>query len=1022
MGSKLSHALWIICCCISVLSTILTHLTQAAREVILLDSKAQQTELEWISFPADGWEEISGVDENYIPIRTYQVCRVMEPNQNNWLRTNWIARSNAQRIFVEMKFTLRDCNSIPGVLGTCKETFNLYYLESDSDAGRNIKEVQYLKIDTIAADESFTQGDLGERVMKLNTEVREIGPLSRKGFYLAFQDVGACIALVSVRVYYKKCWSIVENLAIFPDTVTGSEFSSLVEVHGACVSNAEEEAENSPKMHCSAEGEWLVPIGKCICKAGFQQKGDDCDACGWGFYKSSSLDHQCARCPAHSHTDQEGSSRCECEDGYNRALTDPPSVPCTRPPSAPQNLIYNINQTTVNLEWGPPADTGGRNDVTYRIMCKRCSWELGECMPCSGSIGFMPQQTGLADTYVTIIDLLAHANYTFEVEAVNGVSDLSRTQRLFAAVSITTSQAAPSQVSGVMKDRVQQRIVNLSWKEPEHPNGVITEYEIKYYEKNLKDRTYSTVKSTSTSTTINNLKPGTAYIFQIRAFTTAGYGNYSPRIEVLTLEESTATAASTEQNPVIIIAVVAVAGTIILVFMVFGFIIGRRYGTKEHAEPGHTLEGILRCFPYVRRAIEIHCGYSKAEQEGDEELYFHFKLPGSRTYIDPETYEDPNRAVHQFAKELDASCIKIERVIGAGEFGEVCSGRLKLPGKRDIPVAIKTLKVGFTEKQRRDFLCEASIMGQFDHPNVVHLEGVVTRGKPIMIVIEYMENGSLDAFLRKHDGQFTVIQLVGMLRGIAAGMRYLADMGYVHRDLAARNILVNSNLVCKVSDFGLSRIVEDDPEAVYTTTGGKIPVRWTAPEAIQYRKFTSASDVWSYGIVMWEVMSYGERPYWDMSNQDVIKAIEEGYRLPAPMDCPPGLHQLMLDCWQQERNERPKFDQIVGILDKMIRNPNSLKVPVGTCSRPINPLLDQNTLDFTSFRCVGDWLEAIKMERYKDNLTAAGYSTLESVARMTIEDVMSLGITLVGHQKKIMSSIQTMRAQMLHLHGTGIQV
>ncbi|XP_041043882.1 ephrin type-A receptor 7 isoform X1 [Carcharodon carcharias] len=1007
MSSKLSRALWIICGCLSLLSTILTHLTQAAREVILLDSKAQQTELEWISFPPDGWEEISGVDENYIPIRTYQVCRVMEPNQNNWLRTNWIARGNAQRIFVEVKFTLRDCNSIPGVLGTCKETFNLYYFESDSEAGWNIKESQYLKIDTIAADESFTQGDLGERVMKLNTEVREIGPLSKKGFYLAFQDVGACIALVSVRVYYKKCWSIVENLAVFPDTVTGSEFSSLVEVRGTCVSDAEEETENPPKMHCSAEGEWLVPIGKCICKAGFQQKGDECEACGPGFYKSSSQDDRCARCPAHSHTAREGSSWCECEDGYYRALTDPPSVSCTRPPSAPQNLIYNINQTTVSLEWGPPADTGGRDDVTYRIMCKQCSWEQGECVPCGSSIGFMPQQSGLADTYVTVVDLLAHANYTFEVEAVNGVSDLSRTQRLFAAVSITTSQAAPSQVSGLVKDRVQQRTVNLSWKEPEHPNGVITAYEIKYYEKNLKERTYSTVKATSTSTTINNLKPGTAYIFQIRAFTTAGYGNYSPRLEVLTLEESTATAASTEQNPVIIIAVVAVAGTIILVFMVFGFIIGR---------------SILRCFPYVRRAIEIHCGYSKAEQEGDEELYFHFKLPGSRTYIDPETYEDPNRAVHQFAKELDASCIKIERVIGAGEFGEVCSGRLKLPGKRDVPVAIKTLKVGFTEKQRRDFLCEASIMGQFDHPNVVHLEGVVTRGKPIMIVIEYMENGALDAFLRKHDGQFTVIQLVGMLRGIAAGMRYLADMGYVHRDLAARNILVNSNLVCKVSDFGLSRIVEDDPEAVYTTTGGKIPVRWTAPEAIQYRKFTSASDVWSYGIVMWEVMSYGERPYWDMSNQDVIKAIEEGYRLPAPMDCPPGLHQLMLDCWQQERNERPKFDQIVGVLDKMIRNPNSLKVPLGTCSRPINPLLDQNTPDFTSFRCVGDWLEAIKMERYKDNFTAAGYSTLESVARMTIEDVLSLGITLVGHQKKIMSSIQTMRAQMLHLHGTGIQV
>ncbi|XP_077443875.1 ephrin type-A receptor 7 isoform X2 [Stigmatopora argus] len=823
---------------------------RTAERVVLLDSKAIQTDLEWISYPPNGWEEISGLDESFTPIHTYQVCKVMEPNQNNWLRTNWIETHNAQRIFVEVKFTLRDCNSLPRMVSTCKETFNLYYQETDSEVGRSMQESQYVKIDTIAADESFTQGDLGERKMKLNTEVRRIGPLKKQGFYLAFQDVGACIALVSVKVYYKKCWSIIKNLAMFPDTVTGSEFSSLVEVEGICVDDAEEEAENSPKMHCSAEGEWLVPIGKCMCRAGFHQKGDTCEPCGHGYYKMSSQDLHCSRCPTHSFIDREGSWQCNCEDGYYRAFSDPPSVACTRPPSAPQNLVYNINQTALSLEWSPPVDDGGRSDVTYRVRCRLCRWEPEECKPCGASVRYFPSQSQLLDPFVNIVALLAHMNYTFEVEAINGVSNLSRTQRLFATVNIATGRAAPTQVSEV-KDKVQERSIQLSWQQPRQPNGLITEYEIKYCEKDQKGETYSTVKAKSTTATVNNLKPSTAYVFQIRALTQAGYGIFGPRIEITTKEESSATNVSSELNPAIIIAVVAVAGTIMLVFMVFGFIIGRRY-----------------------------CRCSKADKEEDEELYFQFKFPGIKTYIQPKKNQDPNTAVHHFAKELDASYIQIERVIGAGQFGEVCCGRLKIPGRGDASVAIKTLKVDSTQKQHWDFLCEASIIGQFNHPNVVHLEGIVTRGKPVMIVVEFMENGSLDAFLRVRVGQFTVIQLVGMLRGIGAGMKYLAELRYVHRDLAAHNILVNSNFVCKVSSFDQSRIINDDP--VYSTTIEKMSVRWAAPEAIQFRKFTSASDVWSYGIVMWEAMSFGERPYWDMSNEEGCH--EVGYYTGGPSE------------------------------------------------------------------------------------------------------------------------------------------
>ncbi|XP_075854004.1 ephrin type-A receptor 5 isoform X6 [Microcebus murinus] len=826
--------------CLLLSAALRTLLASPSNEVNLLDSRTVMGDLGWIAFPKNGWEEIGEVDENYAPIHTYQVCKVMEQNQNNWLLTSWISNEGASRIFIELKFTLRDCNSLPGGLGTCKETFNMYYFESDDENGRNTKENQYIKIDTIAADESFTELDLGDRVMKLNTEVRDVGPLSKKGFYLAFQDVGACIALVSVRVYYKKCPSVVRHLAIFPDTITGADSSQLLEVSGSCVNHSV--TDEPPKMHCSAEGEWLVPIGKCMCKAGYEEKNGTCQA--------------------------------------------------------------------------------------------------------------------------------------------------------------------PSPVTNVKKGKIAKNSISLSWQEPDRPNGIILEYEIKYFEKD-QETSYTIIKSKETTITAEGLKPASVYVFQIRARTAAGYGVFSRRFEFETIPVF---AASSDQSQIPIIAVSVTVGVILLA-VVIGFLLS---GSCCECGCGRASSLCAVAHP----SLIWRCGYSKAKQDPEEEkMHFHnghIKLPGVRTYIDPHTYEDPNQAVHEFAKEIEASCITIERVIGAGEFGEVCSGRLKLPGKRELPVAIKTLKVGYTEKQRRDFLGEASIMGQFDHPNIIHLEGVVTKSKPVMIVTEYMENGSLDTFLKKNDGQFTVIQLVGMLRGIAAGMKYLSDMGYVHRDLAARNILINSNLVCKVSDFGLSRVLEDDPEAAYTTRGGKIPIRWTAPEAIAFRKFTSASDVWSYGIVMWEVVSYGERPYWEMTNQDVIKAVEEGYRLPSPMDCPAALYQLMLDCWQKDRNSRPKFDEIVNMLDKLIRNPSSLKTLVNASCRVSNLLAEHGSLGSGAYRSVGEWLEAIKMGRYTEIFMENGYSSMDAVAQVTLEDLRRLGVTLVGHQKKIMNSLQEMKVQLVN--------
>ncbi|XP_072297373.1 ephrin type-A receptor 4b isoform X4 [Eucyclogobius newberryi] len=946
-------------------------------EVTLLDSMSALADLGWEAYPNEGWEEISVMDERNTPMRTYQVCNVMEANQNNWLRTRHISREGAQRVYIEIKFTLRDCNSLPGVPGTCKETFNMYYYESNNPNLWFIKESQYVKIDTIAADESFTQVDVGDRVMKLNTEVRDISNLSKKGFYLAFQDLGACIALVSVRVFYKKCPLTVLNLAQFPDTITGGD-TALVEVHGVCV-NASEEFE-APKMYCSADGGWLVPIGRCVCKPGFEENKDVCQPCRPGTYKASATDAYCTKCPPHSSSPQEQATECMCEKSYHRAESDPRSMSCTRPPSAPENPISTVNETCVTLEWSAPRDTGGRGDITYSLHCRKCSDDGRKCSPCGSSVHFIPRQFGLSSTTVLVTDLQPDSNYSFTVESQNGVSDLSPTTRGTVVINITTSQT----VSVVLKERRSKDSVTLAWQGPERPNGAIVEYEVIYYEKNQREQNYTVLKTRSNMMTVDGLKPGTTYVFRVRARTDGGYGSYGGEIELETSHEDVLAIGDPNQST--ILAVSIAGGIVLLIFLVTCFVVSGR-----------------------------HCGYIKAKQDPDEEKmqfqHGRVKLPGSRTYIHPHTYEDPNQAVRDFAKEIDASNIRIERVIGAGEFGEVCSGRLRVQGKREIYVAIKSLKAGYSDKQRRDFLSEASIMGQFDHPNIIRLEGVVTKCKPVMIITEFMENGSLDTFLKKHDGQFTVIQLVGMLRGIASGMKYLSDMSYVHRDLAARNILVNSNLVCKVSDFGLSRVLEDDPEAAYTTRGGKIPIRWTAPEAIAYRKFTSASDVWSYGIVMWEVLSYGERPYWEMSNQDVIKAIDEGYRLPAPMDCPVVLHQLMLDCWEKGRSERPKFGQIVTILDKLIRNPASLRDLANSSvwEDPITPEFSVSTVD--------EWLDAIKMGQYKENFSSAGYVSLDSILYISVSELSKMGVTLAGHQKKILSSVQGLQTS-----GTHVQV
>uniref|UniRef100_A0A665TWQ1 Tyrosine-protein kinase n=1 Tax=Echeneis naucrates TaxID=173247 RepID=A0A665TWQ1_ECHNA len=244
-------------------------------------------------------------------------------------------------------------------------------------------------------------------------------------------------------------------------------------------------------------------------------------------------------------------------------------------------------------------------------------------------------------------------------------------------------------------------------------------------------------------------------------------------------------------------------------------------------------------------------------------------------------------------------------LLGKGNFGEVFKGTLQ---RDKTPVAVKTCKEDLPPELKIRFLSEARILKQYDHPNIVKLIGVCTQRQPIYIVMELVPGGDFLSFLRKKKDELKTKQLIRFAVDAAAGMAYLESKNCIHRDLAARNCLVGEGSLLKISDFGMSR-QEDD--GVYSSSGLKqIPIKWTAPEALNYGRYSSESDVWSYGILLWETFSLGVCPYPGMTNQQAREQVEKGYRMACPQRCPDDVYKVMQRCWQYNPEDRPKFSEL----------------------------------------------------------------------------------------------------------------
>ena len=262
--------------------------------------------------------------------------------------------------------------------------------------------------------------------------------------------------------------------------------------------------------------------------------------------------------------------------------------------------------------------------------------------------------------------------------------------------------------------------------------------------------------------------------------------------------------------------------------------------------------------------------------------------------------------------EVDKESVRLIKQLGVGRFGEVWQAMWN----KTTPVAVKMLNVGSTGVH--DFVKAAVLINQLSHPKLIKVYAVSTKDVPIYIIAEMMMHGSLLEYVKNESSSLRLPQLIDMGAQVASGMAYLEENDCLHRDLAARNVYITVNLICKVAGFSITRASDT---ACVSHNRGMSPVKWTALEALIHGRFTIKSDVWSFGILLYELITYGQAPYTKMNNAQVIEELQNGYRMPCPVNCPEQLYEIMTDCWNSDANCRPTFEIMLSKLENFFGTP-----------------------------------------------------------------------------------------------------
>ncbi|XP_063803191.1 insulin receptor-related protein isoform X2 [Pseudophryne corroboree] len=479
-----------------------------------------------------------------------------------------------------------------------------------------------------------------------------------------------------------------------------------------------------------------------------------------------------------------------------------------------------------------------------------------------------------------VISNLRHfTEYRIDIHACNHAADIVGC----SAATFVFARTMPDPHADNIADNITwvpigQNTILMKWEEPQNPNGLILKYEIKY--KRDQEEGPSTVVCVSRQrfhrykgVHLTLVQPGN-YSARIRATSLAGNGSWTEPIMFFVLgpkEQPENLYLLLKVMPILLLLVIACLAVIVFFYNKKG---------KNNGYPNGTM-------------------YTSVNPE-----YF----SASEMYI-PDEWEFPREK------------ITIIKELGQGSFGMVYEGVAKEIVKGDpvTRVALKTVNELASTRERIEFLNEASVMKAFLCHHVVRLLGVVSQGQPALVIMELMTRGDLKSYLRSLRAEEennhnatppSLKEMIQMAGEIADGMAYLNAKKFVHRDLAARNCMVSEDLTVKIGDFGMTR---DIYETDYYRKGGKslLPVRWMSPESLKDGIFTPYSDVWSFGVVLWEIATLAEQPYQGMANEQVLHFVIDNGILEKPEHCPDRLHELMHWCWQKNPKNRPSFLQVL---------------------------------------------------------------------------------------------------------------